>query len=270
MSIQWDNHLHSAFSGDCTVPLEEMVTAARNASLRGITLTDHLDWDYKERPGLFDLDLPAYQEAVCALQQKYSASDFEILFGLELGLQPHLGRKHKNLLNSCSFDYVIGSSHVVDGLDPYYPCYFQEHGIQNGCRRYYESILENIEAFDGFDAYGHLDYIFRYTNDAKETVDTYTGYKEIVDAILETLIQKDKALEVNTGAYRCGLSQPNPCPGILKRYRDLGGALLTIGADAHKPKHVALAFDTLAPLLKNLGFTEYAVYQKRVPVFYPL
>ena len=27
---------------------------------------------------------------------------------------------------------------------------------------YFESILENISAYDGFDVYGHIDYVVRY------------------------------------------------------------------------------------------------------------
>ena len=87
---------------------------------------------------------------------------------------------------------------------------------------------------------------------------------------MEALIRRDKALEVNSGAYRCGLAQPNPSLSVLKRYYELGGRLITIGADAHKPEHVGLRFDLLPQLLTGIGFREYAVYRKRSPILYPL
>ena len=265
----WDAHMHSSFSGDCATPMEDMIREAKKKQLPGITFTDHLDWDYREEPGLFDLDLEGYQKAVTDARETFASDDFQILYGIELGLQPHLAKRHQHLVDTYPFDFVIGSSHVVHGVDPYYPAYFQDRAPKEAYREYYTSILENIRSFDGFDSYGHLDYVFRY-GPAPDTGDTYHEYREIVDAILEELIRKDKALEVNTGAYRCGLSQPNPGTAILKRYLELGGRLITIGADAHTPEHVGLCFQELKTLLKELGYKEYAVYRCHIPEFYPI
>lgn len=265
----WDAHMHTCFSGDCEAPMEDMIQAAFQQGLPGITITDHLDWDYRETPGLFDLDLEEYRKKISSLQNRCESDAFQIFFGIELGLQPHLCLRHLKLVEEFPFDFVIGSSHVVHGADPYYPAYFQNRKPKEAYREYYESILENIGAFSGFDSYGHLDYVFRYGPEGTSE-DTYCDYAEIVDTILEELIRRDKALEVNTGAYRCGLRQPNPGVKILKRYRELGGKLITIGADAHKPEHVGLCFDQLSSLLKNLGYKEYAVFRRHIPTFYPI
>lgn len=289
----YDNHMHSHFSGDSEAPMLEMVRAARSHQLKGITFTDHLDWDYYDEPHLFDLDFDAYQKAVQEIQCKENDADFEVLFGLEMGLQPHLAERHHALLQKYDFDYVIGSSHLVDGHDPYYPSYFRNLGLRDGLRRYFESILENLEAFHEYDAYGHLDYIIRYVGNAPQ--ETFGSLSEeeavrqamselddLIDEILRTLIRYDIALEINTGAYRCGLSEPNPSLKIMRRYRGLGGQLITLGADAHKPEHVALgftekpemftgtSFTPIVELMKSSGFTEYAVYHKRKPVMIPL
>ena len=40
--------------------------------------------------------------------------------GIELGLQPHLAGFYEELTNQYPFDFVIGSVHVVHGMDPYY------------------------------------------------------------------------------------------------------------------------------------------------------
>ena len=200
----WDAHMHSSFSGDAHTPPEEMADTAMEKHLPGITFTDHLDWDYLETPGLFDLNIEEYLQRIAQLQANFNTKDFHIHLGLELGLQPHLAGRHRKLLESCPFDFVIGSSHVVHGKDPYYPSYFEDRPCHEAYREYYESILENIEAFDGFDSYGHLDYVFRYgpSEDSENLEDTYRSYSDIVDAILRELIRRDKALEVNSSAYR--------------------------------------------------------------------
>ena len=261
----WDNHMHCAFSGDSNTPPEVMIAAAKEKQLAGITFTDHLDWDYKEDPGLFDLDLATYQQQIRQLSQVFSEGSFTILCGLELGLQPNLVPKHQQLFNDYSFDYVIGSTHVVNGRDPYYPSFFDHRTSRQAYTEYYEAVYANLMAFDGFDALGHLDYIFRYGPHNNDPQDTYHGYSEIIDAILQAIIRKDIALEVNTGAFRCHMQEPNPGSIILKRYRELGGQLITIGADAHKPVHVGLGYDLLPNILRDCGFTEYVVYKNRIP-----
>ena len=49
----------------------------------------------------------------------------QVNFGIELGLQPQLAESFSDLLKEVPFDFVIGSSHVVHGYDPYYPSYFE-------------------------------------------------------------------------------------------------------------------------------------------------
>ncbi len=268
MDMLWDNHMHSSFSGDCGVSAEEMAKAAKGRGLAGITFTDHLDLDYREDPELFSLDLNDYETKMRGKIRGLSTESFRVLFGLELGLQPHLTKIHSELTAAHPFDYVIGSSHVVDGMDPYYPAYFEKY--PQGYRAYYASVLENIRAFDDFDAYGHLDYIYRYGPKKQARPDTYSDNADLVDTILRELIRRGKALEVNTGGFRCGLGQTNPGPAILRRYHELGGRLLTIGADAHRTEDIALRFEMLPAFLRGLGFTEYAVYRKRTPHLFPL
>ncbi len=265
----WDNHMHSCFSGDSDASLLSMISSAQNKNLSGITFTDHLDIDYKEEPGLFDLDLIAYEKEIKNVQEQFFSS-FPILFGIELGLQPHLAKEHAALLSKYNFDFVIGSTHVVHGVDPYYPVFFENRDELEAYKEYYEAILENLESFFDFDAIGHLDYCFRYGTKNPDMSSHYTPYKEIIDEILAFIIKKDIALEVNTGAFRVGLCEPNPCSSILKRYKELGGSLITIGADAHKPADVALRFEGLTDYLKSLGFKEFAVYKKRKPIMLPL
>lgn len=54
---------------------------------------------------------------------------------------------------------------------------------------------------------------------------------------------------------------------MLKRYHELGGEIITVGADAHKPEHVAYDFDKVSNILKDAGFMYYTVFENRVPAF---
>ena len=50
----WDTHMHCHFSGDSDTAPEDMIKASIEKGLNGICFTDHLDYDYKEHPGMFD------------------------------------------------------------------------------------------------------------------------------------------------------------------------------------------------------------------------
>lgn len=268
--ILWDCHMHSAFSADSDTPTEDMIRQAIALGLKGICFTEHLDPDYPPTPDHleFSLDLPAYHSRILELKETYK-NQITIHFGIEIGLQLHLGQYFHNLLKEYPFDFVIGSSHVVHGADPYYPEFFQGRDEEQAYREYFESILENLSAFDEMDTYGHLDYIVRYGPNQNQFY-TYEKYQDVLDAILKKLIEKAVGLEVNTGGYHYGLEEPNPCTSIIRRYKELGGEIITIGADAHAPGKIGFAFDKTAQVLRECGFEYYTVFQARKPEFIKL
>ncbi|MBD4338958.1 histidinol phosphate phosphatase, partial [Xanthomonas citri pv. citri] len=75
---------------------------------------------------------------------------------------------------------------------------------------------------------------------------------------------------INTGGFKYGLGHPNPTEEIIARYHEFGGEIITMGADAHAPEHVAYAFDKVPEILKDAGFRYYTVFENRKPVFLPL
>ena len=266
----WDNHMHCNFSGDSEAAPIDMINAAKAKGLSGITFTDHLDIDYPEQFGFFELDLDNYYPTMKALADENSTEDFTILTGLEIGIQPHVADRCNKAASGRPYDFIIGSTHVVDGWDPYFESFWERGDEAALLKRYYEFILENITAFTNFDTLGHLDYAFRYAPTFQTKQNTHKPYAEIIDAILERIIKLDKALEVNTAAFRKGMNAPNPAPSIIKRYHELGGRLITLGADAHAPEDVAADFVRLPDLLEDCGFKEFAVYKNRKPECYPL
>ena len=274
----FDNHMHTSWSGDSEADPHDMIQSAKNRGLSGITITDHLDWDFSDMPHTFDLDIENYFPCIKSLAEDVSDSSFTMLTGLELGLQTHLADRHRKLLSEYHPDFVIGSIHQVDGKDPYFDTFWEGKDYKSTYERYFEITLDNIRAFSGFDSLGHLDYISRYgqqaalknANNTGESALNYDDYNELIDEILLFLIRHDKALEVNTAPYRHNLPEPNPSRRILQRYHELGGRLITTGADAHTPSDIAIGFDTLKDLLKNAGFSSFFVYKERKPIEYPL
>lgn len=266
----WDNHMHSNFSGDSDAEPLDMIQAAKAKGLLGMTFTDHLDLDYPEQFGFFDLDIKNYYPKQHELALKETTEDFTVLTGLEVGMQPQIAERNNEIVNANPYDFIIGSTHLVDNWDPYFDSFWERGETPALLKRCYEYVYENLQAYSNFDSLGHLDYPFRYVKDPVIKNDTYEPYKEIVDAILEKLIKMDKALEINTAALRKGMAYPNPTKATIKRYHELGGKLITIGADAHAPADIAADFNVLPDLLGECGFKEFYVYKNRKPEAYPL
>ena len=257
--------MHTCFSGDSKANPTDMIGAAKSLGLSGLTFTDHLDLDYPEEPNIFLLDIDTYLRELGTIATVNSADDFKVRVGIELGLQPHLCNELTNVVAKYDFDVVIGSTHVVKKQDPYYDNFWEGRSFEEATRGYYEEILKNITGFDKFDTLAHLDYAFRYRNPVPG-MDTYSKYWDIIDAILEYIIKKDIALEINTGGCYKELNQTNPAPAIIKRYVSLGGKMVTVGADAHKSEYVGSHFNELTALIEHCGLKEFTYFEKRKPI----
>ena len=271
MALTADFHLHSSFSGDSDASMDEMIQKAISLGLTHMCFTEHYDPDFvypKGESGTFELNTDSYLYDILRFREKYYGQ-IQIMFGVELGLQPHLKDELEFYTNTHDFDFIIGSSHICNRKDPYYPSFFEGRTEDEAHQEYFESILECVKTAPYFDVYGHLDYVVRY-GPTKNANYTYQKHADIIDKILQAILDEGKGIELNTSGFRSGLNQPNPCIDIIRRYRELGGEIITIGSDAHEVAHVGADFDKAASILKDCGFKYYSVFEKRAPHFIKL
>ena len=273
--IQADMHMHTWLSTDSEACPRDMADEAVRKGLKTICFTDHFDKDDLEwgEEGIFDVD--AYFVEMQKLQEEY-AGKLNIRIGIELGLRTYLKDYYEELTKKYPFDFVIGSVHNVpykkdaEGnilyTDPAAEKLFTDRTDKEAYRLMMETTLENVRTSDCFQALGHLDYVVRYGK-SREKEYSYTDYADIIDEILKLLIEKEKGLEVNSAGLKYGLPFAHPHPDVLKRYRELGGEIITIGADAHKPEHIAYDFAKAEEILKSCGFKYYTEFFEQKPVF---
>ena len=89
---------------------------------------------------------------------------------------------------------------------------------------------------------------------------------EEIDEVLKTAINMGKGIEINTSGMKY-LGFCHPHIDILKRYRELGGEIITIGSDAHNPEKIASDFKAAEEILTACGYDFYAEFHKRKPIF---
>lgn len=265
MCITTDFHLHSSLSADSDSPMEEMIQKGLSLGLHTMCFTEHMDYGVINEGLSFMVDTDSYYKKYLELRDKYK-HHIELLFGIELGIEPRHRNFLKNYVSSWDFDFIIGSSHIIDGYDPYYPAYFEGRSEEESYRRYFETITENLSVFSDVDSYGHLDYIVRYGPN-KDKYYSYEKYRDLIDPALKLMTEKGVGLEVNSAGLKKGLSFPNPHPDIIRAYRRMGGEIITIGSDAHCPENIAYDFDAVRRLLIECGFRYYTIFRRRKPEF---
>lgn len=281
--ITTDIHLHSSNSGDSDEKMEKHVEAALLKGMTHLCFTEHMDMDFpvsdKETENIFLLDTDSYYQNYLEIQEKYG-SKITLLFGLEWGMQPHLSDKMYSYVNQYPFDYIIGSEHTTNRKDPYYPEYYNGRSEYEAYCEYFEDIVRNLDCLETtknknnseknmIDTLGHLDYVVRY-GPCKNSDYSYSKYGDYIDEILKRLIDRGIAMEINTGGYKYNLKDPNPSFEVIKRYRELGGEMITIGSDAHSADMLQYEFVKLSQLLKNCGFKYHAIFKQRKPIFLEL
>lgn len=262
-----DYHFHTNFSGDSQTPMRTQLERAISLGMTSLCVTDHHDYDVDSVID-FTLQTDRYFEAMSALREEYKGR-IDLRIGIELGLQTHLKEYYRELLSGYPFDFVIGSTHFINRKDPAYPEFFEGRGEQKAYLQYFQATLDNVKNIDNYDVAGHIDYIVRYGPN-KALYYSYEAYRDILDDILREIIERGKGIECNTAGFRKGIGQPNPCADVLKRYKELGGEIITIGSDAHIPEDLGADFQTARELLRQCGFSYYTEFLGRNPEFKPL
>ena len=260
-----DYHLHTNFSSDAAASPEEMVKAAVEKGLTEVTFTDHVDYDYPDDDSIFMIDYDKYFSVFEEIKSRYS-DKIGIKIGVEIGLQEHIKDRIEDFIAKYPFDFIIGSSHCADRMNLMKPDFFAGRTKVQAYTRFFENELANAKIYENINVYGHLDYISRYGIYEDNRL-FYSDFVEILDEILKVLIKTGRGIEINTSGYRYGMNTVYPQFEIIKRYRDLGGEVLTIGSDAHSTDYIADHFDTALNLAKEAGFEYLTSFAGRKPEF---
>lgn len=260
-----DYHIHSSVSADCKVPMMSMAKAALDAGLKEICFTEHIDLNLLEGPD-FTVDFKAYATALADVRAAFPT--LTIRMGIEAGLDIETAPQMQALLAGQPLDYVIGSQHVVFGLDPYYEQVWKQYSQAEIFREYLRVSTESAKQLDYYDVMGHIGYVSKFCP-FEDKMLCYADYADAVDDLLRVLVGKGKGIEINTnGLYMTPSTMPET--QIIKRYFELGGEIVTIGSDAHYETVVGHAVADTLDLLKSIGFRYICAFDKRQPFFLPL
>lgn len=252
-----DYHVHSRFSFDSDENPDTIINQAIKLNMCQLCFTDHQDFNWPIAGETPLLNMNEYTSTLAALKEKYK-KQIQIITGIELGLMNGNESLCHNLLSTYKFDFIIGSCHIVDGMDPYYSDFWQNRNDRDAFELYFKTLLDALMKFNSIDTLGHMDYIVRYSPN-KDSNYSVLDYQDIIDEILKFIINKNIKLEINTSNLAKGFDFPNPHTDIIKRYTELGGQYVTIGSDAHKANDIGWGFDTAQNIVHKFNLKIYKV-----------
>lgn len=255
----FDNHLHTEVSADSSMLIQDAIKSADAKGL-GLILTEHMDISdsgMKLGEG-FTFNVSEY----FAKYREYRNE--RLLLGMELGFTPEVFKENNNVVKSGNFDFVIGSIHVVNTIDIFQSVYYETKTKREAYEEYLEAMIQCLNLYDDIDSLGHIDYICRYaTYDDKEI--HYEEFSDHIDEVLKVLVEKEKAIEINT--RRLALpGVKNNLFNIYKRYKELGGKIVTIGSDSHRSEDIGMNFKEAIDIIGRLGLKN-VYYKERKPYY---
>ena len=131
-----------------------------------------------------------------------------------------------------------------------------------------DEILNSVKCHDDFDVLGHITYLGKASANPRHEPIPYKDYWEVVDEIFKVLVSKGKGIEINTsGMDKCGAFLPDEA--YLRRFKELGGTIVTVGSDAHHSNRVGQYCREAAAMVQEI-FGYVCTFKQRNPVYHKL
>lgn len=257
--MKTDLHIHSNYSSDGKATPEEIIIQAVARGINVLAITDHADFAIGDS---------------CFVQENYLAhlkplsdrqSDLTLLCGVELGIQAEHATRCASFINGHDFDFVIGSMHRARELDFYNGEFFRDLSADQCWEIYLNETIRAVKTCSNFDVIGHLNIISRY-NITRNT-NPPSALAPLLDELLKWLVSNGKGIEINTSGLRYGLDSVHPTPELIRRFRELGGEIVTIGSDSHNTATLGQDFSLAIDILKSCGFKHHTWFKNRVAQF---
>jgi histidinol-phosphatase (PHP family) len=278
-----DWHTHNSLCSHAIGSIEDYVKKSIEKNLNLIGVSDHFPYEclkgieaipYEEYAMKLE-NLEPYVSTVAYLREKYQ-DIIEIKLAFELDYIGQQVNAHKPYLEKYikQIDYILGSVHILLGKGKMFA--FDDNRFLNDYKLYdsmdeiyidYYNTIQNmiISTEFSFDIISHFDLPKKY-NKRPENEGLIA---EHVDRTLDLIKTKDLTIEINTSGWRKEVKEQYPSKDIIKKMYDLDIPIL-LGSDAHHPDEVGFNFNDAIKLVKKIGYTQLAYFEKRKRKFIDL
>lgn len=255
----YDYHMHTPLCGHAVGEPKSYVERAIAVGLQEMGFSDHAPMPHKIDPRVTmnETQLPLYFSMIEKVRDEFK-NKIIIKMALEADFVPGFEDKIKKILQTYSFDYIIGSVHFMGdwGFDnPAEAGQWKQVDVNQAYRDYHTLLRQSAQS-KLFDIMGHVDLVKKFGN--RPSVDLSDEIKKTAKVFKETGV----AVEINTSGLKKPVKEIYPSLDNLKIYAQ-ADVPLTFGSDAHAAQHVGDNFEKAVELAKAAGYKEYVTFKQR-------
>jgi histidinol-phosphatase (PHP family) len=259
-----DYHVHERHSRDAaTAKIPEYILSAEARGVHEIAFTTHfITIGPDVKISIHEDEILEYMEDIRSAQAN---TKIRLLAGLEVDYFPGEERHLDSILSSHDFDFILGSTHYINGVDigsqSQAEGYFANRPIKKAADEYYAVWKKAIET-GLFDVMAHPDYWRKYLRFYGKTA-LWGDYGSTVYKALESAADHGVGIEVNTAGERAGTSHFYPLQEFLVAAHEAGIKNVTVGSDSHTAGTLGYRLDEAAKMLREAGFIDMSTFRKR-------
>ncbi len=239
-----DTHMHSIYSYDGQMTLEDMINYGISLGLEYMAFTEHLEFSQislKQALNRYAI----YSDEIDKLQEQYP--NMTLIKGVEFS-NPENYPHELEEFNKLDIDYIIGSNHIS-----------LKDNSESEILKYYMNILNMVKQGE-IDSLGHLDYLRRKHDDSFLKDERLKRIRDdLLREIFSYLLINNITLEINSSAVRRKNLDSFPSKEKLDLYKLCGGTNVTIGSDAHRLNEI---YDAIPQMNESYNFNK-GLYLKR-------
>ena len=261
-----DYHVHESHSRDApTATIPSLVAAAEAGGVEEMAFTTHLILEGPDAPLGVQMDeLDGYFRGI---EEAQRGTGVRLRAGLEVDYFPSQERRIEAITDEHPLDYVLGSTHYINGVDIGSRVeakeFFRGRPLCEAADEYFTVWRRAVESGLS-DSMAHPDYWRKFLHTARAEPATWIEYGVVVEEAIDSLVSGDVGIEVNTSATRHGLGGFYPVTEFLEAARGAGVRKVTLGSDAHAPEVLGYLIPEATRLLSGVGFKHVSTFKGRV------
>ncbi len=265
MMILSDLHVHTNYC-DGVSSIEETVAEANRKHMESVGFSSHSYTPFDTSYCMAQKSEAEYAKNVLSVSENQIGSA-KVYLGLERDLY---SPDHARMLCGYNLDYIIGSVHYIQSVGEYIPVDENESITENSIaekfagnadsyvRCYYETVAQLAQRSD-VDIVGHFDLVTKFNRANKFFDEESKIYKTSALEALHCFREKDKIMEINTGAVSRGYrDRPYPSEFILKEANNIGIRFI-LSSDSHNCRNLCFGFGECEQMLRSMGVKSVVV-----------
>ncbi len=257
-----DCHLHSSLSFDSKEDMENYIKIAHKNGDKYFITTEHMDLESNLGGGMdLHADFAKQEQTIRSMAEKY---DMIVLYGIEVGWRQDINRRNLQVVQAHPFDMVILAVHENEKGGQAFSTLSEAADVDTAYAHYLDLCYNAVSTFQDYDTFAHLDYMLRYIGHTD-----LRKHREKIEKIFKVLIEKDKALEINSKLVPSLIAMER-IEFIISTYTALGGKKVTLGSDGHTVAYYKNGFRDAMKLLDKYGITELSQFIGRKEVKVPI